>query len=104
MGQLMQSMQWFKDKYVSISNVYGVSLQYNNQKESTANINSNIKVIDNLSLSKLKENLCSYRDFLSKSNISNLSKESIKMEFDRLCFSSDKFVNTFLKNIIEKKS
>jgi Superfamily II helicase len=103
MGQLMQSIQWFKDKYVSIANIYGVSLQYNNQKEPTANINNNIKVIDNLSLSKLTGNLCSYRDFLSKNNISNLSKGSIKLEFDRLCFSSDKFVNTFLKNIIERK-
>ena len=102
MGQLMQSIQWFKDKYVSISNIYGVSLQYNNQKEPTANINNNIKVIDNLSLSKLIDNLYSYRDFLSKNNISNLSKENIKLEFDRLCFSSDKFVNTFLKDIKEK--
>ena len=78
-------------------------LQYNNQKRTYSKYNNNIKVIDNLSLSKLTENLCSYRDFLSKNNISNLSKESIKMEFDRLCFSSDKFVNTFLKNIIERK-
>lgn len=100
-SQLMHSVNWFNEKYLNDNLiVYGVTLQYSRRKEANVTVNDELKVIDNESLEKIKESLSKYITFLSKNNISELSIEKIKGEFNILNLSSELFTKVFLKTII----
>jgi len=100
-GQLMNSINWFNEKYLNDNiEYYGVSLQYNKRKEKNVVVNDKIKVLDFEKLEKIKNCLSNYIEFLSKNQLNTLTEEQIKAEFNSYNFLSKQFVSTHLTNIV----
>ncbi|AEW87103.1 dead-like helicase [Flavobacterium columnare ATCC 49512] len=99
-GQLMNSINWFNDKYLNENiEYYGITLQYNRKKERDVVINDRLKVIDFENLEKIKNSLYKYIDFLSKNNLNNISQEQIKAEFNSYNFLSKQFISNYITKI-----
>lgn len=100
-GQIMNSINWFNEKYLNDNiEYYGVSWQYNKKKERAVVTNDKIKVIDFEHLEKIKNCLSKYIEFLSKNQLNSLKEEQIKAEFNSFNFSSKQFVSNYLTMMI----
>lgn len=100
-GQLMNSINWFNEKYLNDNtNYYGVTLQYNRRKENGVVINDKIKVIDYEHLENIKISLLKYIAFLSKNQLNSLNEEQVRAEFNSYNFLSNQFAHRYLTNIV----
>lgn len=100
-SQLLHSLNWFDEKYIHTDSVvYGVTMQYNDKKETTVTVNSQIKVINNSSLELIKVSLNKYIDFLSqKKDINSITENDINTEFKVYGFITPDFLGKYLKSI-----
>lgn len=100
-SQLLHSLTWFDNKYINKDlQIYGVTMQYNGKKDTLAETNEKIRVIDNKNLESIKSQLNKYIHFLSqRSNINNITEEELLTEFASYKFDTISFLGRYLKNL-----
>jgi len=98
-GQLLQSGEWFKKHYGNNAAHTLVTLQSPDVKGWNVNPSENSRVIDELSLSKLKSKLEQFYDAIVNKGINVISREDIGKLINAHGLSSENFRNTFLKLI-----
>lgn len=100
-SQLMHSVTWFENRYLSVNvDCLAVTLQPNKKKENDVEVNEKFKVIDLESLNGIREAFSKYIKFLAQNDINILTPEKIKTEFVKLNFTSDLFIQKYLKKIL----
>lgn len=97
-GQLLSSIQWFKNKYNPTSNNYEAILIHNtNVANELANPDPNMKIIDAENLEKLKTKIREFFTAIVKGGLSNNVNEIYKLLTHHHLDSNS--INSYLKSI-----
>ena len=99
MGQLLQSGEWFKKHYGKHTPHTLVTLQAPDVKGWNVNPSENTRVIDEATLSALKQKLEQFYDAIVTRGINAISKEEVGRLISAYNLTSENFRATFLKVI-----
>ncbi|MEM6719182.1 MAG: DEAD/DEAH box helicase family protein [Bacteroidota bacterium] len=98
--QLYHSMAWFNNKYKFEGKLLGITLQPNARKNEDVTINTKVKVINSEKLEAIIHSVNKLNDYFSKQiNISDITEENIRIEFNGLGLNGNQFLNKYLKDI-----
>src|SRR5690606_14424623 len=97
---LYHSIAWFNDKYKFDGKLLGVSLQPNSYKNNDVAVNNQVKAINSEKLGAINDSLNELNGYFSKqTNVSGITEENIRIEYNRLGFNGNHFLTKYLKDI-----
>ena len=102
-GQLLQSGEWFKSTYGSTTNHTLVTLQSPKIKGENVNPSENTKVIDDVSLNLLRENLKQFVNAIVDLGIGSITPAQIAKLLGVHDFLPSQFRNKYLAKIVIKR-
>lgn len=98
--QLYHSIAWFNEKYKFDGKLLGVTLQPNSRKNDDVVVNDQIKAINSEKLDAVNNSLNELNSYFSKqNNISDITEENIRIEYNRLGLNGGHFLTKYLKDI-----
>lgn len=97
--QLYHSLEWFNDRYIYNGKIIGVTLQPNSRKNEDVTVKEQVKVLDQDLLENLNDSISEFKKFLTNNDLTTISENNIKTEFERLQLNSGQIELKYLKTI-----